>query len=96
MRLKEVKPKKEYDHSEIWDYVYERDNGRCQICGKGRMLEQHHIVMKSLGGKTVSANLILVCNFCHTNRCHGINRVSVEYMQAKVASNERRLRERLI
>lgn len=50
--------------------VYERDNLRCQNCGRhgpsnGLELHAHHIVPKSKGGTHHTSNLITLCEDCH-------------------------------
>lgn len=50
--------------------AYERDNGRCVICGY--MAEQcHHIVFRSQGGLSELRNLACLCMQCH-NQAHGV------------------------
>lgn len=52
-------------------YVFERDNYTCQVCGKkGKVLQTHHIVYKSLGGTNRASNLITICTDCHTAENH--------------------------
>ena len=44
-----------------------RDNYTCQHCGKRNCrLEAHHIVFREHGGKDTLANLITLCEACHT------------------------------
>jgi predicted restriction endonuclease len=51
--------------------VYERDDHKCQNCGRGGgehgnvELHAHHIVPKSKGGTHKKSNLISVCKQCH-------------------------------
>jgi len=52
--------------------VKERDNWRCQICGRGQHdgtpLEIHHVVNRGMGGDpslNVPENLITLCGECH-------------------------------
>jgi len=48
--------------------VFERDGGRCRVCG-GLATEMHELRFRSLGGKRSLENSIAVCN--HTgNDCH--------------------------
>ena len=52
-------------------YVFERDNYTCQVCKKkGKILQTHHIVYKSLGGTDRASNLITICTDCHTSENH--------------------------
>lgn len=75
------KPKRTYKHankslynSSAWkqvsDYVYERDKGLCQRCGKfvhGRAAHRHHIVpaRDNIRLALDADNIILLCNVCH-------------------------------
>jgi predicted restriction endonuclease len=51
--------------------VYERDNYKCQNCGRSGEnnqdinLHAHHIVPKSKGGTHKKSNLISICEACH-------------------------------
>ena len=52
--------------------VLERDNGRCQACGRSRtdgvQLHMDHIVPYSLGGLTVFENLQSLCGECNLGK----------------------------
>jgi len=50
---------------ELYDLVMLRDHNRCQLCAKKLHIEVHHIVQKSLGGKNILENLIVLCYTCH-------------------------------
>lgn len=94
--LKDIKPTKEYEtHSEIWDYINERDNSRCGVCGRGDRTEQHHIDFKSKGGKNIPNNIVTLCFECH-NKQHGWKRESIEYLKSGVISRDKKFRERLV
>ena len=43
----------------------------CLICGSPKLLEAHHLTLRSQGGLTVPTNLVLLCRTCH-NAAHGI------------------------
>lgn len=74
-------PKKKYKHdnkslynSAVWkrtsDYVYERDKGCCQRCGKfvfGRDAHRHHIIPVAVDPslKLDPDNIKLLCGKCH-------------------------------
>ena len=94
----EIDPNKEYKHAEIWDYVYERDNGHCQMpgCGKNNGSQQHHVIHKGRGGKTKTNNLILLCIDCHTGGGHGFSVVQIQKMLEKIERNEKKFRRNLI
>ena len=91
-----INPDQEYKHEEIWDYVYERDNGNCQICGKNNGSQEHHVIPKSRGGKTKTNNLILLCIDHHTGSGHGFTAEEIVEMQIKIKRNERKFRRNII
>lgn len=39
--------------------------GRCQLCGRKRDLELHHIIPLAYGGPDIKENWIMVCRACH-------------------------------
>jgi 5-methylcytosine-specific restriction endonuclease McrA len=47
--------------------VLQRDNWRCQNCGRRQNLEVHHKKMRSRGGNDSNVNLITLCHTCHAN-----------------------------
>ena len=47
--------------------VLQRDNWRCQNCGRRENLEVHHRKMRSQGGGDSDTNLITLCHSCHAN-----------------------------
>ena len=49
----------------VYDQVYERDNGRCVICGD-RNVQAHHVIYRSEGGPHTVENLVLVCPKDHS------------------------------
>ena len=57
--------------------VYERDNGRCQLCGNPvRVEDMHldHIIPQSLGGSDDYANMQVACPACNCSKGnHGNN-----------------------
>jgi 5-methylcytosine-specific restriction endonuclease McrA len=55
--------------------VTKRDGGRCRVCGK-RGAEHHHVLPRSLGGRNVTSNLLLLCATCHGYRHGGLIRIS--------------------
>ena len=59
-----LKGKKLHD---LYNLVYDRDGGKCFICGKyiERGTPPHHIKYRSQGGEDVMENLVMLCNECH-------------------------------
>ena len=95
--LKEINPDESQGDitEELWNYVYERDNGLCQICGKAGT-EIHHIIFKSHGGNNFANNLILLCYYCHHVNIHLKYNVTVQDLYKRVKQNEQLLRESLV
>lgn len=58
--------------NEIRKMIYERDGGRCIICGSHWKLHFHHIVFRSSLGSDTLENLVCVCFRCHGIYCHGV------------------------
>ena len=52
-------------------WAYERDNGRCVLCGAPAS-EVHHIVFRSQMGLSNLKNLAFLCRDCH-NKAHGVD-----------------------
>lgn len=50
-------------------YVWERDGGRCVLCGTDQLLEYDHIIPYSKGGSDSVSNIRLVCG--RENRAKG-------------------------
>ena len=50
----------------VYAAVTARDGG-CRVCGASRLLERHHIVPRSLGGKTTTDNVLLLYRSCHAD-----------------------------
>lgn len=48
-----------------WRRVYERDKGRCVLCGNTGILQAAHFVPRSHGGLGREKNLIMLCADCH-------------------------------
>lgn len=46
--------------------VYDRDGGRCVLCGKTYQAEPNaHIVARSQGGLGIEQNIVTLCRTCH-------------------------------
>ena len=57
-------------YEKLRQQVLKRDNWRCQKCGSMQNLEVHHKALRSHQGDDEEANLITLCNFCHSHE-HG-------------------------
>ena len=71
--IKEIKTRKE-DIYEYWFSRVDESNlsvdasealERCWRCGSKRSLERCHIIPRSLGGKDIPSNYVLLCKRCH-------------------------------
>lgn len=51
--------------------VWERDGGRCVVCGNMRnVMPNAHIVPRSRGGLGIAANVVTLCTNFTENKCH--------------------------
>ena len=58
---------------EVKERVFERDNGRCIICGRPGMPNAHYI-RRSQGGLGIEQNIVTLCLACHTAYDDGFKR----------------------
>ena len=45
--------------------ILERDNWHCQVCGRLKNLDVHHLTRRSAFGYDIETNLITLCRECH-------------------------------
>jgi 5-methylcytosine-specific restriction endonuclease McrA len=57
--------------------ILERDDWKCQHCGRRDQLQIHHIVRRSHSGTDCEENLITLCSECHRS-AHTGSRSEVE------------------
>lgn len=51
--------------------VFERDGGRCVVCGNAYNVEPNaHILSRAKGGLGIETNIVTLCNLLTTNKCH--------------------------
>lgn len=57
----------------VYQAVDARDGLRCRVCleYRGLDIQRHHIVPRSLGGLTTTANVVSLCAECHLIGVHG-------------------------
>ncbi len=75
LRLRPKRPRLRLDpesYRRLHLQVLERDNWRCQHCGRMRNLEVHHQTKRSQLGPDSPDNLITLCSACH-QRIHHIS-----------------------
>lgn len=58
-------------YANVKAYVKARDNYTCWACGAHEPLHVHHIVQRKDGGSDRPANLITLCEKCHTDHHNG-------------------------
>lgn len=64
--INKVSNKRIFVTKEIYNKVYERDKGRCRLCGSNQV-QLHHIVYRSENKKLINepSNCIMLCAKCH-------------------------------
>ena len=45
--------------------VWERDGGRCVLCGSHKALPNSHYIRRSAGGLGIEQNIVTMCIVCH-------------------------------
>lgn len=54
--------------------VWERDGGRCVLCGTVHAAPCAHIIPRSLGGMGIETNIVTLCERCHREYDQGAER----------------------
>jgi hypothetical protein len=64
--INKVSNKRIFVTKETYNKVYERDKGRCRLCGSSQ-IQLHHIVYRSENKKLINepSNCIMLCTKCH-------------------------------
>ena len=64
--IKNVSKNRIFVKKEIYDKVYERDKGKCRLCGSNQ-IELHHIVYRSENNNLINepTNCIMLCTKHH-------------------------------
>ena len=59
--------KKESVTDEVYKIVYERDKGKCRLCGSTQNIQAHHILYRSERKDLINepTNMIMLCIKCH-------------------------------
>ena len=57
--------------------VYERDGGRCVLCGRPG-LPNGHFIPRSQSGSGIEENVITLCIKCHNRYDNGAGRAAIE------------------
>lgn len=64
--INKVSNKRVFVTKETYNKVYERDKGRCRLCGSSQ-IQLHHVVYRSEDKKLINepSNCIMLCAKCH-------------------------------
>ena len=65
--LKPVGKNRKTVSKETYNLVFERDHGRCRICGRNSGIQLHHILYRSERKDLIDepSNCIMLCYQCH-------------------------------
>lgn len=67
-----LESKRERIPQDVMDIVWNRDGGKCVLCGKSEKLEFDHIIPFSKGGSNTYRNLQLLCENCNRVKSNSI------------------------
>lgn len=71
----------------VKDAVWERDGGRCIICGSHNAMPNSHYIRRSRGGLGVEQNIVTMCQRCHMMYDQGIDGKAIgEYTEKYLRS----------
>jgi 5-methylcytosine-specific restriction endonuclease McrA len=62
----------------VKDRVWERDGGRCIICGNHQAMPNSHFIRRSQGGLGIEENIVTMCHLCHSMYDQGSDRRTIE------------------
>jgi 5-methylcytosine-specific restriction endonuclease McrA len=62
----------------VKDRVWERDGGRCIICGSYQAMPNSHFIRRSQGGLGIEENIVTMCMDCHRQYDQGSHRRTIE------------------
>lgn len=54
--------------------VWERDHGRCILCGSSRAMPNAHYISRAQGGLGIEQNIVTLCFDCHRRTDQSIER----------------------
>lgn len=61
----------------VKDRVWERDGGRCIICGSPYAMPNSHYIRRSQGGLGIEENIVTMCQRCHFDYDQGGGRAAI-------------------
>ena len=70
--VEEVKTRSRKISQSVKDKVWNRDNGRCVLCGSNENIEFDHIVPFSKGGSNTYRNIQILCESCNRKKSDSI------------------------
>lgn len=71
----------------VKECVWERDGGRCIICGNQNAMPNSHYIRRSQGGLGVEQNVVTMCQYCHASYDQGRGREAIKsYTEAYLRS----------
>lgn len=62
----------------VKDRVWERDGGKCIICGNHQAMPNSHFIRRSQGGLGIEENIVTMCLLCHSMYDQGSDRRTIE------------------
>lgn len=71
---KKSKKRTEQVKEETYNAVYERDKGRCVMCGSNEMIQLHHISGRGKDKTNNIDNCVMLCRNCHFDKVHQKNK----------------------
>ena len=72
----------------VKDIVWERDGGKCIICGSYQAMPNSHYIRRSQGGLGIEENVVTMCQRCHRAYDQGPERKAIEtYTERYLRSN---------
>lgn len=63
-----ARPRREHIPREVRRAVFERDRGRCVVCGSGFDLQYDHVIPHTRGGASTVENLQILCAPCNARK----------------------------
>lgn len=57
---------------DVKQYIWTRDQGRCQGCGSSAELQYDHIIPLAMGGSSNTENLQILCGPCNRSKSAGL------------------------
>lgn len=62
----------------VKDIVWNRDGGKCIICGSHYAWPNSHFIRRSQGGLGIEENIVTMCQRCHSMYDQGSDRRAIE------------------